>query len=461
MEDVVVPITFGSINTGLPPNIVEQLVEAERMPIKTLETQKGKQEAKLKLVQDLETKVQALNTSLGGLASAKGFKDIKLNSGNPNVVSGTVDPEASVNGSWNVEIIELAQKAAAITNGFPDKDKTEIGTGYFRFNTADGKKDVYVNGDNNTLEKAAQTINQSGVGVRAAVINDRKDPDNPYRLVLSGEAVGGDNRIDYPTLYFLDGDQDLYFDEEREAKNGKVKVDGFEFEVNDNKVQDAIPGVTLELKQAAPGQSVSISVKEDMEIVTGKVKTFVDGLNAVLGFIQQQNAMNKDTDTSATLGGDGMLRSIENKLRRMIQDPQYGTGSTINRLSQLGITFTRAGTVEYKEEAFNKALMNDPVAVQKFLAGDGFNTGFITAVRNEVSSILNIQFGQVAVRKKALQDRIGQMDDRITQKERQLAVKEDNLRKKFSRLEETMSRLKSQGGALQGMGGGGGGLQQA
>ncbi|MGE0763293.1 MAG: flagellar filament capping protein FliD [Bdellovibrionales bacterium] len=454
------PITFGGINTGLPPNIVDQLVEAERIPIRNMEAQKTKQETKLKLVQDLESKLAALNGSLAGLASAKGFKDIKLNSGNPNVITGAVDPDASVTGSWNVEVVELAQKAAAITNGFPDKDKTQIGTGYFRFHTADGKKDVYVNGKNNTLEKAAETINASGIGVRATVLNDRKDPDNPYRLMISGEAVGGDNRIDYPTLYFLDGDQDLYFDEEREAKNGRVKVDGFEFEVSDNKVNDAIPGVTLELRQAAPGQQVNISVKEDMEIVTGKVKTFVDGLNAVLGFIQQQNRMDKDTDTSQTLGGDSMLRSIQNRLERLVQDPQYGIDGPIKRLNQIGITFNRGGTVDYKEEAFNQVLARDPVAVQKFLAGDGFNTGFISAVKREVQTVLNGQFGQVAIRKKGMQDRINQMDDRIAMKERQLQTKEESLRRKFSRLEETMSRLKSQGGALGGMGGGGGGLAQ-
>ncbi len=451
-------ISFGGINTGLPPNIVDQLVEAERIPLKNMEAQKEKRETKLKLVQDLESKLSALNGSLAGLASSKGFKDMKLNSGNPNVVAGTVDPEASVNGSWNVEVLELAQKAAAVTNGFPDKDKTQIGTGYFRFHTPDGKKDIYINNQNNTLEKAAAAINAAGLGVRASVLNDRKDPDNPFRLVLSGEAVGGDNRIEYPTLYFLDGDQDLYLDEEREAKNGRVKVDGFEFEVNDNKVLDAIPGVTLELRQAAPGQQVNISVKEDMEVVTGKVKGFVDALNDVLSFIQQQNAMDKDTDTSKTLGGDSIIRTIQGKLERLVQNPQMGIDGPIKRLNQLGIAFNRNGTVDYKEETFNQALARDPMAVQKFLAGDGFNTGFINTVKREVANMLNSQFGQVAVRKRGLQDQINQMDDRIAMKERQLQTKEENLRRKFSRLEETMSRLKSQGGALGAMGGGG--LQQ-
>lgn len=450
------PVTFGSINTGLPPNIVEQLIEAEKIPIKTIETQKTKQQSKLKLVQDLESKLLSISTTLADLASTKGFKDIQLTSGDPNIVTGAVDPSVGANGSWNVEVLELAQKAAAVTNGFPDKDKTEIGTGYFRFHMPDGQRDVYINGSSSTLEKAAETINRAQIGVRASVLNDRKDPDNPYKLVIAGEGVGGDNRIEYPTLYFLDGDQDIYFEDEREAKNGVVKIDGFEFEINDNKVEGVIPGVSLELRQAAPGRQVNVSVKENKEIVTGKIKGFVDGINAVLSFIQQQNTMDENTDTSSTLGGDGLLRSIESRMRRLIQDPHYGVDSTISRLSEVGITFNRNGTVDYKEDAFNKALSSNPGAVQKFLAGDGFNTGFISAVKREVTNLLNTSFGPVSIRKKALQDRISQMDDRIASKERQLAVKEDSLRRKFARLEETMSRLKSQGGAMGGLGGGGG-----
>ncbi len=150
-------------------------------------------------------------------------------------------------------MIELAQKAAAITNGFPDKDKTKIGVGYFQFETPDGDKEIYINGENSTLEGVAKQINASGMGVKASVINDRSDGDEPYKLMVSGDNVGSDKAIKYPTLYFLDGDQDIYFDQEKEAKNGKVKVDGFEFEIGDNKVPDIVPGVTLDLKQANPG----------------------------------------------------------------------------------------------------------------------------------------------------------------------------------------------------------------
>lgn len=451
-------ISFGGINTGLPPNLVDQLVEAERQPIKTIEKSKSKQENKLKLVQELETKLSAITGTIGQLASTKGFSDIKLNSGDPNIIAGTVDPNTSVNGNWNVEVIELAQKAAAVTNGFPDKDKTQIGVGYFRFETPDGDKDVYINGDNNTLEGVANAINRSGIGMKASIFNDRRDPDAPYKLMISGEGVGGDNKVSYPTLYFLDGDQDIYFDEEREAKNGRIKVDGFEFEIGDNKVPDVIPGVTLELRQATPGRTVNINVKEDREVVAGKIKGFVDAVNGVLSFIQAQNALTKDTDTTQTLGGDSLLRSVENRLRSLVQNPQYGMGGEVNRLAQVGIMFNRNGTLEYDEKKFNDALARNPNAVQSFLAGDGFSKGFIPSLKREIGVLMNSAMGPVAIRKRALQDRISQMNDQIANKERQLARKEEQLRNKFAKLEETMSRLKGQGSAVQAAGLGGGGL---
>lgn len=449
-------ISFGGMASGLPPNIVDQLIEAERLPIKTIERNKSKQENRLKLVTDLETKINGITGTIGALASTKGFTDMKLNSGDVNVISGVVDPNVGATGSWNIEVMELAQKAAAITNGFPDKDKTQIGVGYFRFETPNGSKDVYINAGTNTLEGVANAINGSGVGVKATVLNDRSDPDNPYKLMISGDGVGADKQVKYPTLYFLDGDQDIYFDQQREGKNGRVKVDGFEFEVGDNTVKDVIPGVTLELKQASPGRSVNISVKEDMEVVSGKVKGFVDAVNGVLSFIQQQNAMTKDTDTTSTLGGDSLLRGVESRLRGLIQNVQTGVGSDVNRMNQIGIKFGRNGTLEFDEKKFNETLARNPIAVQKFLAGDGFSVGFIPTLKREIGTMMNSAFGPVAIRKRALQDRISQMDDQIANKERQLARKEEALRNKFAKLEETMSRLKGQMGQVQAAGMGGG-----
>ena len=450
------PISFGGINTGLPPNIVEQLMEVEKLPIKTLQQSKEKSEARMKLVTELETKVTDIRKGLSELASVRGFSDVKLTSGDPTILTGTVDPNNYAPGNWNVEVVSLAEKASAVTNGFPDKDKTEVGTGYMRFKTADGEKDVYINGKTNTLEGVSKAINQAHVGIRASVINDRKTPDAPFKLILSSDGTGVDKDVEYPRVYMLDGDQDLFFEGGKPAKNGVVKVDGVEFEVNDNSLKDVLPGVTLDLKSASAGKAVSVGVKEDLEVVSGKIKTFVDGMNGVLQFIQAQNKLDKATDTSKTLGGDGLLRSVETRMRAVVQNPQYGVKGKITVLNQIGITFNRNGLLDFDQKKFNAVLNADAPSVQQFLVGDGFSTGFISSVKREVNTLLNPAFGPVATRSKSLKQKIGSIDERIETKMRQLDKKEQTLKDKFSRLEENMSRLKSQGSQMAAMGGGGG-----
>ena len=134
-------------------------------------------------------------------------------------------------------------------------DRTQVGTGYIKFETLNGTKEVYVNNSNNTLKGLARAINSSGTGMRASILNDRKDKENPHRLLITGMVNGDDNQVAFPTVYMLDGDQDLYFDEKREAQNAKVKIDGFEVNVSDNVIKDVIPGVTLDCAFRCDGSS--------------------------------------------------------------------------------------------------------------------------------------------------------------------------------------------------------------
>ncbi len=434
-------------NSGLPPNIVDQLIQAERIPIENLNFKKEKVESRLKLVNDLTDKVRKITGTIGELANSKGFNDLKLISADERIVTGTVDPQAAVKGNWNVEVLQLARKAAALSNGFPDKNETEIGVGYFSFETPSGTKEVFIDGEDNTLETVANKINRSEIGLLATVINDKTDEDLPYRLMITGVGVGEENEVVYPTLYLLDGDQDMYFDKKLPAQNGKIKLDGFEIEVPDNTLPDLIPGVTLELKKAAPGEEINIRIKEDMEVVSGKVKDFVDAINDVLAFIQQQNQLTQNSDTSRTLGGDSLLRQIESRLRRLLQGQILGVGS-ISRLNQIGIEFNRNGTLDYKEDTFNTVLASDPNNVRRFLNGDGFTTGFVPQLRTIVRNFTDQAFGPLSNRKRSLENQIDRIDQRIDNIERRLVSKERSLRRRFGNLESTIGRLQSQSGIL-------------
>lgn len=441
-------IRITGMASGLPPNIVDQLMDAERIPVKQMEVGKAKQEDKLKLVSELESKVLDITKHLNELTAAGGFIDKKFVSGDPNIVDGVIDPSLAVPGDYSIEIVQLAQKPGAISNGFPDKDSTQIGVGYIKFDTPEGTKEVYINGGNSTLEGVAKQINSAGVGLKAQVVEDRKDNENPFKLLVSGMSTGNDNQVTFPKIYLLDGDQDMYFDESRPAQNAKIKVDGFEIELPENKSTDLIPGVTLDFKSAAPGKQVRMNVKENIEVIGGKVKSFVDAYNGALEFIQKQAKLAPGPQGGnpklGPLGGDGMVRSIESSLRRVILNPQMGIETPIRRIGELGIEFNRNGTLNFNQDKFNKVLNSNPAAVAAFFRGDGFATGFVATVKREVGNMTNGQFGVISNRKKGLNDRINQVNSRIEMKERQLEKKEDSLRKKFADLEGKMSELNAQ-----------------
>ncbi|MBL7545694.1 MAG: flagellar filament capping protein FliD [Bdellovibrionaceae bacterium] len=450
-------IRITGMASGLPPNIVDQLVEAERIPLKQIEGKKVKQEDSLKLVTDLETKVGDINKNLSELTNTKGFVDTQLVSGDPNVIDGSVDPGTVVNGEYSIEVTQLAQKPGAISNGFPDKDKTQMGVGYIKFQTNEGTKEVYINGSNSTLAGVAGQINSANIGMRATVIEDTRDKDNPYRLLVSGLRTGDGNKVDFPTIYLLDGDQDMYFDKAREAQNAKLKLDGFEIETSDNVINDLIPGVTLNLKQANPGKEVRLFVKENMEAVSGKIKAFVDAYNGALSFIQNQSKLQKGANGKeqlGPLGGDSMSRQVENTLRRIILNPQSGVNSEIRTMNQLGIEFNRNGTLNFSQDKFNKALSGKPQDVSNFFRGDGLSTGFVNTLKRELGNLQNPSFGVLANRKKGIQEKINRFNSQIEQKERQLEKKEDSLRKKFADLEQKMSQIQQQGAAVAGIGAG-------
>ncbi|MBC7421737.1 MAG: flagellar filament capping protein FliD [Bdellovibrio sp.] len=447
-------IRVSGLASGLPPNLVDQVIEAERLPVKAMQDKKTVVEDKVKLVTDLETKVSDINKNLGAVVGMKGFADKKFNSGFPDIVNGTVDPEVAESGEWNLEVIQLAGKPSVVTNGFPDKDATTMGVGYIKFDTAEGEKEVYIKEDNSTLEKIAESINQAGVGVRATVINDRSNKEDSYKLEIAGLKTGDDNEVKFPTVYMLDGDRDLEFVGQNAAKNAKFKLDGHEFETADNKVSDLIPGVVLDLKQAKEGQPIRLNITENYEVISGKVKSFVDSYNAALGFIQTQSKLTPGKDGKerlGPLGGDSMLRMTESRLRTIIQDPQL-TESKFNRVIELGVEFNRNGTLNFNQEKFTKIVTADPMAVVRFLKGDGLKTGFITSMKQKLGAIVDPQTGVVTSRKKSYQDNIAQMDKRIEQKERNLTKREEQLRNQFAKMEEAMSKMQSQS-ASAGLGG--------
>lgn len=443
-------VRISGLSGGLPPNLVDQVIEAERMPLKKMETDKAKIEDKVKLVGEFETKINDILKNLNSIVGARGFSDMKFVSGFPDIVDGQVDPSLAESGDWTLEVLQLATKPSIVSNGVPDKNESSVGVGYIKFETPEGTQEVYIDENNSTLEKVAAKINEAGVGVKATIINDRKDKEDSFKLQLTGAKTGDDHEVQFPTVYMVDGDFDFEFAEKLPAQNAKFKLNGHEFEAAENKVNDLIPGVTLDLKQAREGTPIKLTVTENYDVIGEKMKSFVDAYNGALSFIQSQNKLTEGKNGMqrlGPLGGDSMLRMTEGRLRQIIQNPQM-TASSIDRVIELGIEFNRNGTLDFKADKFKKAVAENPRDVVEFLRGNLVDTGFVTTMRTRIREITDPSVGAVGTRKQGLQRQVSNIDQKMDRKEKMLEKREESLRRQFAKMEEAMSKMQSQGAAI-------------
>ncbi len=452
-------ISFGSINTGLPKDIVQQIVAAEKIPLKNMEVRKEKIESKKALLGDLTQRVENLRGSIFANKSERSFRELGVNISGDGI-GATVDKNVADPGTYQIEVLELAQKSSAISNGVEDKDKTYLGVGYLQYELPNGEsKEIYIDKDHSSLTGVAKLINgDSENGMRATVVNAGDESDTPWKIIITLEETGDGQKAYFPDLYLVDGEVDIWLDAEREAKDAKIKLDGFEIELPANKTTDLIPGVTIDLKRAKKGDEITLEIFEDTAKMSDKIDELVTNINEVIKFIKEQNALDENSDTSRTLGGDLTLQTIESRLRRAVFSyvkTDYGD----KRIGDFGLTFQRDGTVKLDKDKFKASLDDNYKAVSQTVNGKyslegGKVNGFIDFLEDVVDSSLKRPGGTLSSRKEGLESQIAQIDRKIADKQRQIDRKEETLKAKFARLEETISRIKSQGSGLAGLAGG-------
>jgi len=450
-------IAFGSINSGLPKDIVQQIVEAEKIPVRQMEDRKAKFEQKKTLINELTSLVENMRGEILKNKGTRSLRELAVNTGDSKDISVTADKNIAEPAKYNLEVLQLAQKSSAISNGVEDKDKTFLGVGYIKVNMPDGEtKEIYVNEENANLTGIAKLINgEPTLGMRANVVNDGKGTDEPWKLVIALTDTGLKNLAEFPYLYLVDGEVDLNFEEEHKAQNAKIKLDGFEIEAPSNRISDLIPGVTIDLKRARPGREINLDITEDIQKIGGKISSLIDNINNVLKFIKDQNSLTEKSDTSRTLGGDLTLSSIEMRLRSAIFK-NFNTDSGPKRVGDIGVTFQRDGLLKFDQAKFESELAKDYKSVSQLISGsysaeNGKSEGFIDALEETARNLINPPGGALSSRKSGIQSQINQIDRQINNRQRIIAQKEEVLKAKFARLEETISKIRSQGSGLAGL----------
>lgn len=441
---------------------IAKIAKAEQKPLEKFDKKISDVRDKQKSISDLKTKFSDIKDALQPIKNPRDFRELSGISSHPDVLNVTsVNKDVAVPGSYDFEVLNLASTNSIMTYGVADRDKSQIGVGYISFKTPEGEtREVYINSDNNTLDGVANTINGAKLGVRAQVVHDGTDSDEPWRLVITGEKTGWKDNFEWPEFHFLDGDMDLDREHLREGKSAMVRFNGHTLMLDENKAKDLIPGVTFDLKNAKPGQVVTVNIRPDIEKVEGKVKNFVDKMNTVLGFINSQNASGVDfrQDKTKLFQGDVGLQTIESRLRSIVQK-SYGEMSSgeIERLRDVGIVFNRNGTLDYDQKKFQNQLEQNFDGVTSLFAGQGGFSGFASEVSALVDGVVRPSDGSLTMREKSSKSEIERLEKAKAQATQRAESRMERIKMQFARVESAMQKMQSQGSGVQAMLGGGGG----
>ena len=163
------------------------------------------------------------------------------------------------------------------------------------------------------------------------------------------------------------------------AADADLRVDGVPVKRSTNSIADLIEGTRLTLTRAAVGTIVTVAASRDAAGLRTAVGDLVDALNAVqsLGKALTQGGTS-DTQAGA-LAGDATMRRVRQQLLSLTTGGSAG-------LQSLGVTTSRDGTLTVDTARLDKALADDPDAVEAMLVALTAAAGPLAAPRNELST---------------------------------------------------------------------------
>lgn len=213
--------------------------------------------------------------------------------------------------------------------------------------TQPGTKDpleITLSDSDTSLNGIAKAINNSNGNVSATVM---KASDGDYRLMLTSKTTGTDSDMTVTVTYDDTLQQVIGHDastnaltEQTASQNAKLTVNGVELERSSNIISDALPGVTLTLKNKSTADEtleLTRATEENSKAINDWVTAY-NALQSTIASVTKYVKVEQGKDQSATNGalmGDTNVRSIQSQLRSLLTDVQGGAYAII---SQLGIT---------------------------------------------------------------------------------------------------------------------------
>ena len=333
--------------------LINNLIAVEAIPQTLL---KGKVSA----AQNYTTAVQGLNTKVAALAdsataaSKPASYDLYTATSSSSQVTATTSTGAAA-GVLDITVGRLAQNQVTVTGplaAWPDATLT--------LTNAAGKATVLTPAST-SLDDVVAAVNAAGLGITATKVAVGADG---FRVQFSSAAPGEAG------AFTLAGST-VPTTQVKAAQDAKVTLwAGTTAEqtitAGTNTFTNLLPGLDVTVT-AVSTTPVTLTVTRNDAAITKMAGGLVGSLNDIFAVITNRSAVSTTTDsagksvtTAGLFAGDSTIRAVKQNLLTAASMPVDGHSP-----SEIGISITKTGTLEFDATKFAAALAKDPAGVMK------------------------------------------------------------------------------------------------
>ncbi|AWN74079.1 flagellar filament capping protein FliD [Legionella anisa] len=351
--------------------MVESMVKADLMPAQVRHDKKlNSVTTELSAFGQLKSAISNFQTTLSSLSYASELNKMNLLLSEPGYISASVTEQAA-EGLYQIKVNQLAQ-AQSLASGYFTNNSSSVGSGSitinfgtysnnnttFTLNTEVDPVTINITPGNDSLSTVRDAINAANAGVTAAIVQDGVGS----RLTLTSSETGEKYAMQITgSLTALNYDpttSNTSLNQTMAAQNSQVQINGLLLSESSNQLENALTGITLDLRQADPATTITLTVKKDVEHLKGLINDFVKKYNDFINFITALTGFDMETRKRGVLQGDDKLRDLKTNLYHLATNP-LTTNGPIQSLADLGITSDKHGLLEIDSEMLDEAIKNN------------------------------------------------------------------------------------------------------
>lgn len=419
-------ISLDGLASGLDTTaLIASVMQVEAIPQSLFKYKSAEIQSMVSALQGLNSKVAALATQATA-ASKPGALDLYAATSSSDKVVATTTASAKA-GSIDFQVTKLAQTQVSVSGNV-------AAWPYSTMTITSGGQSFTVTPLTSSLDDVVTAVNAAGAGVVASKV---AVGGGEYRLQFTAAKSGSAGA-------FTITDPGTTFTNAKTAQDAELQLwanspAAMTVTSSTNTFADVLPGVSITAKDITPPSVLTVA--RDNAGVTKLASELVSGVNGIFSFVASKTAVTSTTNSSGastTAGiftGDSTVRSVNQNILSAASLP---VGSPPRSPSEIGISITKTGSMEFDEKKFGAALAADPAGVAAKVQELASR---VAAAATQASDKYN---GSLSTKITGQQSEVQDLATRISDWDTRLASRKATLQRTYSGLELALSGMKAQ-----------------